>query len=113
MRPPILRGVPIVAILTCRTKPLTEQQLQLAAQRSIEINPANATDFRTVERTPVGRRGGPRRLALLVGNRWPAAGMTLSVQFLDNPSKELRKKILQHMNAWNTSCSHQLCRGGT
>jgi hypothetical protein len=94
-----------VAILTCRTKPLAEQQLQLAAQRSIEINPANATDSRTVERTPVGRRGGPRRLALLVGNRWPAAGMTLTVYFLDTPSKELRKKILLHMNAWNESCS--------
>ncbi len=92
-------------ILICRPRALTDQQLQLAAQRSIELNPANAVDSRTVERTTVGRRGGPRRLALLVGNRWPAAGMTLTVQFLDNPSTALRKKILEHMNAWNTSCS--------
>jgi hypothetical protein len=27
------------------------------------------------------------------------------VQFLDNPSRELRKRIVRHMNAWNTSAN--------
>lgn len=68
--------------------------------RAIQMNPANAEAFRTALRSPVGRRGGPRRLALLIENRWPKAGVDLSVQFLDNPSRELRKHILLHMNAW-------------
>ncbi|MBA2305568.1 MAG: hypothetical protein H0W08_23445, partial [Acidobacteria bacterium] len=54
-------------------------------------------------RTPIGRRGGPRRLAVVVGRRWPAGGARLSVQFLDNPPANLRARILQHMNAWNKS----------
>jgi hypothetical protein len=111
-RQPLRLGVAIVANIICRPKPLTDRQLQVAAQRSIEINPANAADSRTVERTPVGRRGGLRRLALLVGNRWPAAGMTLTVGFLDNPSKELRRTILLHMNAWNASCSINFVEAG-
>src|SRR5262245_2193146 len=94
-----------MAIITCRPKSLTALQSQVAVRRSIEINPANAAESRTVERTPTGRRGGPRRLALPVGSRWPPAGMKLTVQFLDNPSKVLRKKILLHMNAWNDSCN--------
>jgi hypothetical protein len=97
--------VNFMRIITCVPKSLTLPQAELAVRRSIEVNPANALDSRTVERTPTGRRGGPRRLALLVGNRWPATGMTLTVQFLDNPSKELRRKILLHMNAWSQSCS--------
>ena len=84
---------------------LTPAQEKVAVQRAIEINPANATTVRTLVRTPVGRRGGPRRLALLIENRWPKAGVDLSVQFLDNASKGLRKRILLHMNAWTKTAN--------
>jgi hypothetical protein len=94
-----------MAIITCRPKALTIPQAELAARRSIKINPANAAHSRTVIRTTVGRRGGPRRLALLVGNRWPETGIKLTVQFLDNPSHALRKLILLYMNAWNESAN--------
>ena len=60
---------------------------------------------RTVARTPIGRRGGPRRLAVLIGSKWPATGVDLTVQFLDNPSSDLRG-ILLHMNAW---CKDREC----
>ncbi|HET9439530.1 MAG TPA: CHAT domain-containing protein, partial [Longimicrobiales bacterium] len=66
---------------------------------------ANAAERRTVARTPSGRRGGPRRLAVLVARKWPASGVSLSVSFLDNPSKALRKRILLHMNAWGAGCN--------
>jgi hypothetical protein len=76
-----------------------------AARRAIEINPANAAQSRRVARTPIGRRGGPRRLAVLVGRRWPVSGIRLSVQFLDNPPANLRARILLHMNAWGKTAN--------
>lgn len=91
--------------IVCRPKSLSPAQTELAIQRGIEINPANAAMFRTVERTPVGRRGGPRRLAVVIENKWPATGVILSVQFLDNPSKALRNRILSHMNAWRKTAN--------
>lgn len=53
-----------------------------------------------VARSPTGRRGGPRRIAVVIARKWPATGVRLSVSFLDNPSVELRSRILLHMNAW-------------
>ncbi len=92
-------------IIVCRPKLLTPAQEEVSVRRAIEINPANAAAARTVTRTPVGRRGGPRRLALLIENRWPKSGVDFSVQFLDNESKELRKRILLHMNAWTKTAN--------
>jgi hypothetical protein len=91
--------------IVCVPKSLTLEQIGIAVRRSIEVNPANATNMRTVERTPPGRRGGQRRLALLVGNRWPPTGVDLTVQFLDSPSPALRSKILLHMNAWSKTAN--------
>lgn len=93
-----------MSTITCRPKPLSNEQAERAVRRSIEMNPDNAAEFRTVERTPVRRRGGARRLAVLVGNRWPKTGVKLTVEFLDNPTRSLRKKVLEHMNAWKKTC---------
>jgi predicted Zn-dependent protease len=101
----ICESDPDMPIIVCRPKLLTPTQEEVSVRRAIEINPANAAAARTVVRTPVGRRGGPRRLALLIENRWPQAGVDLSVQFLDNESKELRKRILLHMNAWTKTAN--------
>lgn len=89
----------------CIPKSLTSDQQELAVRRSIEINPANASKLRMIERTPTGRRRGPRRLALVVGNRWPETGVRLSVQFLDTKSRTLKKRILGHMNAWRKTAN--------
>lgn len=86
--------------LFCRPRPLTLAQQALFIRRSIEVNPANALEARVVAQPAPGRRGGPRRLVLQVGRRWPAGPLRLSVQFLDSPSAALRKRILLHMNAW-------------
>jgi hypothetical protein len=86
--------------ILCIPKSLPSSRLAAAARRAIEINPANAVQSTRVARTPMGRRGGPRRLALVVGRRWPVTGVKLSVQFLDAPPADLRARILRHMNAW-------------
>ena len=91
--------------IVCRTKPLTPSQAATVLRRSLEINPANADEQRTVARTPVGRRGGIRRLAVVIGHKWPKSGVRLSVQFLDNPRRDLRARILLHMNAWSKTAN--------
>jgi hypothetical protein len=69
------------------------------------INPANGAARRTVVRTPVGRRGGGRRLAVVIGNKWPTTGVRLTVQFLDSPPASLRARIVLHMNAWDRTAN--------
>ncbi|MEX2285160.1 MAG: CHAT domain-containing protein [Gemmatimonadota bacterium] len=76
-------------------------KLEAAARRAIEVNPDNAMERRSVARSPIGRRGGPRRIAVVVARKWPATGVQLSVSFMDNPSRALRTRILKHMNAWS------------
>jgi hypothetical protein len=91
----------------CIPRALTRAEAELAASRALEINPANASGSHIVERTPVGRRGGTRRLALLIANRWPVTGVKLTVKFLDGPKADLRNRILLHMNAWGKTANVQ------
>jgi hypothetical protein len=91
--------------IVCTPKSLPPALMAKAAKRAVQINPANAVQHRRVLRTPTGRRGGPSRLAVLVGRRWPASGVRLTVQFMDGPSTELRKRILLHMNAWGKTAN--------
>ena len=85
-------------VIACRTRLLTPSQAATAVRRGVDVNPANATEHGVL--AAGGRRGGQRRLALVIARRWPEAGAHLSVQFLDNPSAALRKRLLMHMNAW-------------
>ena len=94
-----------MALIVCRPKGLPVDRLEAAARRAIEINPENAAERRQVARTPVGRRGGPRRIAVVVARKWKPSGVRLSVSFMDNPSGALRKRILVHMNAWGESAN--------
>jgi hypothetical protein len=71
----------------------------------VEINPENEAARRAMERTPSGRRGGPRRIAVVVARKWPKKGVRLSVSFMDNPARDLRSRILSHMNAWGEAAN--------
>jgi len=94
-----------MSIIVCRPKSLPLEKLVAAEKRAIEINPENASERRMVQRSPIGRIGGPRRIAVVIARKWPATGVKLSVSFLDNPSVALRKRIIQHMNAWGTQAN--------
>lgn len=94
-----------MSIIVCRPKSLPLDKLAAAERRSVEVNPENALERRTVARSPIGRRGGPRRIAVVIARKWPATGVRLSVSFLDNPSVALRSRIISHMNAWGTQAN--------
>ncbi|HKO98445.1 MAG TPA: CHAT domain-containing protein [Pyrinomonadaceae bacterium] len=90
-----------MSIIVCRPKSLPIDKLADAERRALEVNPENSSERRIVSRSPIGRRGGPSRIAVVIARKWPATGVRLSVSFLDNPSAALRSRILQHMNAWS------------
>jgi hypothetical protein len=86
----------------CTPRSLSATALARAARRAVSINPANAARF------SLGlpdRRGGMRRIVVVQQFKWPASGVRLSVQFLDNPPKDLRARILAHMNAWSQTAN--------
>ena len=91
-----------MSIIVCRPKSLPPDLLADAERRAVELNPDNAAERRTVKRSPSGRRGGSRRIAVVIARKWPRSGVKLSVSFMDNPAKALRSRILQHMNAWGS-----------
>ena len=94
-----------MALILCRPKSLPLHKLAAAAKRAVEVNPANAAEEREVTRSALGRRGGERRIAVVVGRKWPASGVRLSVSFLDSPPTDLRARIIEHMNAWSKSAN--------
>ncbi len=55
----------------------------------------------------------PQRIAVLVARKWPSSGVGLTVGFLDAPPKALRRKILQHMNAWGTRANVKFTEAAT
>ena len=94
-----------MSIIVCRPKSFALDMLANAERRALVINPANEAERRTIARTPVGRRGGQRRIAVVIGRKWPAKGVQLSVSFLDGAKSDLRKRILLHMNAWGQNAN--------
>jgi hypothetical protein len=92
-------------LIVCRPKSLSLDKLAAAERRAIEVNPDNAAERRRVSRTPIGRRGGPRRIAVVIARKWPKRGVRLSVSFMDTPARALRSKILLHMNAWGEAAN--------
>jgi hypothetical protein len=86
--------------IVCTPKSLPPSRKVAAARKAIQINPANHPGRRIAAYILASGPAGPARLALVVGRRWPASGARLTVKFLDGPPKDLRARILLHMNAW-------------
>jgi hypothetical protein len=100
-------------VLVCKPMSLPRAKWVPAAETAIEVNPVN--------RAPVERlallnpRLTPTRehLALMTTKYWGAAGVHLTVGFLDNPPKELRARIIEHMNAWAKSANVEFRESNT
>lgn len=100
-------------IIVCTPKSLPGSKLVGAARRALEINPANHPSPNMRAHLVTGGPAGRLRLAIVVGRRWPATGVRLSVGFLDNPPANLRKRILLHMNAWAKSANVKFVASST
>ena len=93
-------------VIVCTPKTLPPERQVHAAQRALEINPANHPPTAAVARSfGGGAPTGRERISLLVARRWPASGVRLTVGFLDNPPADLRAHILLHMNGWGKTAN--------
>ena len=101
-------------LILCTPRRLPQQLRVAAAQRSLEINPANQPPPGIAARAlGPGDAMGRERLALVVGSRWPSSGIKLTVAFMDKPPADLRARILLHMNAWGKSANVKFVASST
>jgi hypothetical protein len=96
-------------LLTCTPKRLPIDAVVEAARIATEINPLNrprAEGMLDVLRSGSGLLDA-LRIGVLTTKYWHTQGVKLTVGFLDNPKPALRKRILEHMNAWAKTANVQ------
>jgi hypothetical protein len=86
--------------LPCTPKRLPQSEWEQAADTATAINPVNRPPLHRLMRIMPGFAPTRARLSVLTTKYWGAKGVKLTVGFLDNPSAELKARILGHMNAW-------------
>ncbi len=85
---------------SCTIKQLPQEHWEKAAATAAKINPANAPALHQLRQAFPKAAIKPAHLSVMTSKYWGAAGVSLTVSFLDNPPAALRKKIISHMNAW-------------
>jgi hypothetical protein len=100
-------------LICCRLKRLPKSMLVQAARTATSINPVNHPRMDRLAGVIKGFRPSPQRIAVMTTSYWGAAGVKLTVGFLDSPPADLRKHILLHMNAWNKDANVQFVTGNT
>jgi hypothetical protein len=98
-------------LICCRLKKLPKSLLVEAARTATLVNPVNHPRLDQLAGLMRGFRPSPRRIAVMTTSYWGAAGVKLTVAFLDNPPAALRKRILLHMNAWDKDANIQFVAG--
>jgi hypothetical protein len=86
--------------LVCTPKRLPKRMWIAAAERARAINPVNHPPLHRLRSIMPGFAPTKQRIAVVTTKYWGPKGVRLTVGFLDNPPKDLRARILQHMNAW-------------
>jgi hypothetical protein len=81
---------------TCVTRLLPKEQWLEAAKRAIKINPKNLPPGADPDEL-MGESG--ERIAIVI-NKWWGPEVLLTVGFLDSPPRDLRDRLIEHMNAW-------------
>jgi hypothetical protein len=89
----------------CIPKRLPPEQWEKAADAAAIINPVNRAPIHRLTRIMPGFVPTKAHLAVLTTKYWGPKGVRLTVGFMDNPSAELRKRILDHMNDWGRTAN--------
>lgn len=92
-------------VLTCTPRYLPREKWIEAAKIAVNINPLNHAPVERLAAVIPGFRPQPEHLAVVVTKFWQTHQVNLTVSFLDNPPADLRKRIIQHMNAWNKTAN--------
>lgn len=94
-------------ILTCTPKSLPKDAAIDAARVATDVNPMNRPRLDGLLDLPRSARAAldKTRLSVLTTKYWRTNGVKLTVGFLDNPEPALRKRIVEHMNAWSKTAN--------
>jgi len=92
-------------ILVCTPKRLPDELLVPSAHTAVQINPLNHPPLHRLTRVLPDFQPTPERIAVVTTKYWGIRGVRLTVGFMDNPPADLRKRILQHMNAWSATAN--------
>jgi Astacin (Peptidase family M12A) len=94
-------------VMVCTPRSLPKEKWIEAADRAVTVNPANHPRIERLVRAMPDIHLDRLRIAVVTAKYWGAAGVKLTVGFLDNPPMDLRKRILLHMNAWAKTANVQ------
>lgn len=99
--------------IVCSPRMLPRDQWVAAAQMAVKINPLNNAPIERLRQAMPEFVPQPDQLAVLTTKYWGAGGVYLTVGFLDNPPRNLRARILRHMNAWSETGNIQFVETNT
>jgi hypothetical protein len=88
----------------CVPKRIPRRLLMEASETARRINPVNAPMMDMAGGAAAGIMD-PMKIAVLTTKYWGAASRRLTVSFMESASRELRRKIISHMNAWQCGIS--------
>jgi hypothetical protein len=89
----------------CSIKQLPSRLVEKAAKTAMSINPVNRVNFGPIGAVARGLVLTPAAISVLVNKYWGPQQRQLTVSFLDGGPSDLRRRIIQHLNAWNqTGC---------
>jgi len=94
-------------VMVCTPRSLPKEKWIESADRAVTVNPANHPRIERLVRAMPDIHLDRLRIAVVTAKYWGAAGVKLTVGFLDNPPMDLRKRILLHMNAWAKTANVQ------
>jgi astacin (peptidase family M12A) len=89
------------SVPVCTPKALPQRLLVKAARIAVDINPVNAPQF-----APFAGGGlagdimTPQRAAIVTQKYWGPSPRRMTVSFMESTPANLRKRIVDHMNAW-------------
>jgi hypothetical protein len=88
--------------LVCSPKSLPQRLLVTGARTAVKINPTNALVVASAQMA-LGLVLTPEHIAVLTSKYWGQQPRRFTVSFMETTPADLRAKIVDHMNAWNTT----------
>ena len=99
--------------IVCLPKRLPQNLWIAAAQTASNITPLTHPPINRLMLVEKGFAPTKQSIAVLTTKFWGNKGVKLTVGFLDNPPSDLRKRIVEHMNAWNKTANVQFVQTTT
>jgi hypothetical protein len=99
--------------IVCLPKRLPQNLWVAAAEKASAINPLNHPPINRLMLIEKGFAPTKQSIAVLTTKYWGNKGVKLTVGFLDNPPSDLRKRIVEHMNAWDKTANVQFVQTST